>query len=89
VALLALVLAVWTLIAVVTAGPEGGWILFCMVVAMGAPLAAWYGVVWTAMALASRGVAIEGEADPPLLAGALIPEDQFHVDGARFVKHPA
>jgi hypothetical protein len=87
VALLAMVWGVWMLIDIVTAGPEGGEILFCMVVAMGAPFAALYGIVSTVLALASKGIAIEGEADPPILAGAIGPEDQFHVDGARFVKH--
>jgi hypothetical protein len=86
-ALLAAVLAVWMLIDTVTAGAEGGEILFCMVVATGSPLAAIYGAFWTTTALAGKGIAIEGEPEPLEMAGALGPQDQFHVDGARFVKH--
>ncbi len=87
VALLAVVWGIWLFIDTVKAGPEGAEILFCAVVAMGSPLAAFYGIVSAVLALASKGIAIEGEADPRLLAGAIAPEDQFHVDGARLVKH--
>lgn len=87
VALLMVVWGVWMLVDIVTAGPEGGEILFCLVVAIGSPFVALYGIVSTVLAVASKGIAIEGEADPPLLAGAIDPDDQFHVDGSRFVKH--
>lgn len=86
-ALLAAFLAVWILIDTVTAGPEGGEILFCMVVAIGSPFAAIYGAFWTVTALAGKGIAIEGEPKPLEMAGALGPQDQLHVDGARFIKH--
>ncbi|MEU5156024.1 hypothetical protein [Glycomyces sp. NPDC021274] len=87
VALSAVVWGIWLFIDTVNAGPEDAEILLCAVVAMGSPLAAFYGIVSTVLALASKGIAIEGEADPPLLAGPIAPEDQFHVDGARLIKH--
>jgi hypothetical protein len=58
-----------------------------MVVMLGSGWAVLYGLLGTALALWGKGIAIEGEADPPRMAGALGPEDQFHVDGARFMKH--
>lgn len=83
------VLAVWTLLEALPDEPEppGWWIALGMVVAIASAFAGMYGAVWTVLALAGKGIAIEGETAPPKMAGALGPEDQFHVDGARFVKH--
>lgn len=57
-----------------------------MVVVLGAGWAALYGLFRIVWALWGKGVALEGEADPPRWAGPLGPEDQFHLDGARFVR---
>jgi hypothetical protein len=83
------VLATWTLVESLPGEPEpsGWWIALGMVVAIASAFAGMYGAVWTVLALAGKGIAIEGETAPPRMAGALGSEEQFHVDGARFVKH--
>lgn len=89
IAILAAVLGMWMLVASAPDVPETPWewIAFGMAVAIGSTCAGVYGVIWTVLALAGKGITIEGEQEPPQIAGALGPEDQFHVDGARFVKH--
>jgi hypothetical protein len=90
--LLAAALGGWVLVgsALASGGHESpwGWLVFGMVVGIATAWAAVSGLHWTVLALAGKGIAIEGEAViSPAIAVTLGPEDQFHVDGARFVKH--